>query len=152
MTAEEIYCQFLKTHKRILHLGSANSKIKNLINPDYYVGIDILPGSEICCDLNKDHDQIPEGFDYVLIAGVLEHVDDPCNLINSVKEKGKITLIYEYKYEDTNKDGWKNPWKSIGLESFLTREFDYVNSIFLGYATIHLCEMPRIPREEVDAG
>lgn len=147
MTAEEIYSQFLKTHKRILHLGSDQSRIKSLINPEYYVGVDILPGADICCDLNNDYELIPEGFDYALLAGVLEYLDDPRQFISYVKHKANITVVYEYKYDDKNKDGWKNPWKNIGLESFLLREFDLVNSIFLGYATIHLCEMPNKLKE-----
>jgi hypothetical protein len=37
---------------------------------------------------------------------------------------------------------WKQPCKNIGLENILTWEFDYVRSLYLGYATVYYCEGP----------
>jgi hypothetical protein len=70
------------------------------------------------------------------------------NFIKFIKNLGKTTVIYEFKYDEgcEVKLDWKKPWKTFGLENFLTRQFDYVNSVFLGYATIHICEMPNDKR------
>jgi hypothetical protein len=152
MTSEEIYSQFLKKEKRVLQLGSSNNNLKTLLEPEKFIGVDIIPGSDICCDLNNDSeiDNLPEGFDYVVLAGILECVTDPINLIQKVKNKAKSTIIYEYKYDDgcDVRPHWKKSWQNVGLEFAIKQEFDYINSIFLGYATLHICEMPFNQKEE----
>ena len=75
---------------------------------------------------------------------MLETIEDPQNLITNVKNLTESVIIYEYKFDEgcyTN-DSWNKPWTKVGLEHFLCKEFDYVNNIFLGYSTIHICKYP----------
>jgi hypothetical protein len=74
------------------------------------------------------------GNDYTLVK----------DLIKKVKTIAENIVIYEYKFDPGcyNNNEWKKPWLKIGLEYFLGKEFDYVNSIFLGYATIYFCKFP----------
>ena len=136
MKPEEILSQFLKKEKRILHLGG-DSSLKDLTDADQYTQVQISSAN----DLEKIENT---GFDYVILSDVLELVEDPQEVIKQAKNMAKSTIIYEFKYdEDCVVDpSWKQTWKTVGLEFFLTREFDWVNDIYLGYATIHICEMP----------
>lgn len=136
MTPEQIFSQFIKPNQRILHLGG-DPELKELTQAHAYTRLEIG-------DLT-DYANIPEGqYDYVVMSDVLEYVDNPVDLINHVKNLAKTTVVYEFKYdemEDPNPN-WSRIWQTVGLEYTLTRAFDYVNNIFLGYATIHTCEMP----------
>ena len=150
MTSEEIYSQFLKKHKRILHIGAANSNLASLMEADEYVGVDILAGSTIQLDVNTSIEQIPKGFDYLILAGVLEHLDNPVKLIEDLKYHAKSTIVYQINYDhyDEIKPEWRQVWKNVGCEYTLTKNFDYVNNIFLGYATVNICEMPFTEKED----
>jgi len=132
MTPEQLICQFIKKDQRILQIGG-DDNLKDLAEADTYTYLSVD-------QLNV----IPaQPYDYVILTEVLELVDDPVKLINTVKNLSRSVVIYEYKYDDVEiKPTWRKPWQSVGLEFSLTRGFDYVNSIFLGYATIHICEMP----------
>lgn len=136
MKPEEIMAQFLKKEKRILHIGGDNC-LGSLTEPDNYTQVKISSVSELDTIENT-------GFDYVVLSDVLELVDDPVELVKKAKNLARSTVIYEFKYdEDCVVDpSWKQTWKSVGLEFLLTREFDWVNDIYLGYATVHICEMP----------
>jgi hypothetical protein len=135
VTPEEIMAVYLKKDQRILHIGGDPSLGKLTESYDY-TRIEIS---------DLDLDNIPEKpYDYVVLSDALELVDDPLALILKVKNLAKSTIVYEFKYDEyADLDpSWKQPWKSIGLEYNLTREFDWVNNRFFGYATMHTCEMP----------
>jgi hypothetical protein len=136
MTPEQIFSQFIKPNQHILHLGG-DPELKELTQAHTYTRLEIA-------DLT-DYANIPEGpYDYVVLSDVLECIENPVELINHVKNLATHTVIYEFKYEEMeNVDPvWSRIWERVGLEFTLTREFDYVNDIFLGYATIHTCKMP----------
>jgi hypothetical protein len=142
MTEEEIIAQFLKTEKRILQIGGRES-LKDLLAHDTFTRLEIS-------DVN-DFKNIPAtGFDYIILTDVLELIDNPRELISHVKDLTKSVVIYEYKYDEIESidPSWRQPWKTVGLEFFLTREFDFVNDLFLGYATLHICELPFTPKPE----
>ena len=144
MTQDEIISQFLKKNQRILHLGCGQKLLKDLAEAHAYTGVDNTESADLQLDILKEYTALPSGFDYVIIGEVLEFADNPIDIIEHVRLLAKSTIVYEHKYdEDCVVDpNWKQPWKTLGLENFLTRKFDYVNSIFLGYATLHICEMP----------
>ena len=148
MTPEQIYSQFLKPNQRILHLGG-DPELKQLSQAHEY--------TQLTLEQLADYANIPNSpYDYVIMSEVLEQVADPLELIRHVKNLAKITVIYEFKYDEMDEPvdpSWNKVWQSIGLEYTLTREFDYVNSVFLGYATIHTCEMPytQTDKEQPDA-
>lgn len=141
MTPEEIIAQFIKPEQRILHIGGS-IELEKFSNAHSYTNLNV--------DQITDLSSIPEGFDYVVMGDILEIIDNPLELIKRVKNVAKTTVIYEYKHDEDSvaKPGWKKPWQSIGLEYNLTREFDYVNNVFLGYATLHICDMPYNPTEK----
>ncbi len=136
MKPEEIMAQFLKKEKRILHLGG-DACLGSLTEPDNYTQVNISSVNDLENIKNT-------GFDYVVLSDVLELVDDPVELVKKAKNMARSTIIYEFKYDEDCEVApeWKQTWKSVGLEFLLTREFDWVNDIYLGYATIHICEMP----------
>lgn len=137
MTPEQIYSQFLKPNQRILHLGG-NAELEDLAKAHEY--------THLTLDQLTDFTTIPNSaYDYAIMSDILEQVTDPIELIKHVKNLAKITVIYEFKYDEMDDPidpSWSKIWQKIGLEFTLTQEFDYVNSIFLGHATIHTCEMP----------
>lgn len=114
----EILLQFVESGKTFVHLTQENYK-------------------EIF-----DLDEKP---DYIILSDILELNEDPQNIIESVKNISDTILVYEYKFDEgcyTPKEGWKTPWIYTGLENFLMKHFDYINQIFLGYSTIHICKLP----------
>ena len=132
MTPEQICAQFLEKDKKVLHFGS-DQKLPQYVELQEYLHLDDLTSI----------DELPK-YNYAVLVDTLELVDDPVSLIKQVKNLAETTVIYEFKYDtefEVNPE-WKQPWKTIGLEFLLTQEFDYVNDVFLGYATIHICKMP----------
>ena len=133
---EETFGGLLEKNKRMLHLGG-DIKLKELTEPSEYVRIEI--------DQLGDFQDLPKGFDYVVISDVLELIDNPLDLIKHVKNLATTTVIYEFKYEEEEwvlDPAWKKPWLTVGLDWNISKNFDYINDIFLGYATIHICSMP----------
>lgn len=137
MTSDEIISQFLKKNQRILHLGCGDQTLKTLAEAHEYTGISID-------DTLATFESLPNGFDYIVIGEALEFAENPTEIIDHIRLLSKSTIVYEHKYDEdcVVNPAWKQPWKSVGLENFLTQKFSYVNSIFLGYATLHICEMP----------
>lgn len=137
MSPEQLISQFIKKDQRILQIGG-NPELKELAEADTYTYLSV--------DEMKNIPSQP--YDYAILTEVLELIDNPVELINTVKNLSRSVVIYEYKYDEIDVDpAWRKPWQSVGLEFSLTRGFDYVNSLFLGYATIHICEMPYTPTE-----
>jgi len=134
-TPEQNIAHLLETGKKILHVGGDISLSTLLSNTEYH-RLEISEISKI--------EDIDSDFDYIIFSDVLELIDDPQSLINLSKNKTKETVIYEFKYDENCivDPSWKQSWKTVGLEYFLSKEFDYVSSIFLGYATVHICSTP----------
>lgn len=138
MKPEEIFSQFLKKNQKVLVVGCSNEILENLIEPRILVNLEQKP------DYSEDIKNVDNDFDYVILTEVLELVDNPQKIINQFKNTANTTIIYEFKYADDCeiKDDWKKTWESVGLEWILRQEFDKTNSIYLGYATIHFCDIP----------
>jgi hypothetical protein len=137
MHYDEIISQFTEKDGKVLYIGNPTADIEKSATLSVLQSIDPLT-------TNIDVDQLSKDFDTVVFAEVLELVDDPRKLINQFKWQSKSSIIYEFKYDhmDNINPTWKLPWKHIGLENVLTWEFDYVKSLYLGYATVYFCEGP----------
>jgi hypothetical protein len=135
ISAEQIVSNFLDKEKKVLYLGESND-LENILDSTLYKKISQK-------DINNI-ENIEEKYDYVVLTEVLETIDDPQSLITKVKNLTESVVIYEYKFDEGcyNNDNWNKPWTKVGLEHFLCKEFDYVNNIFLGYATIYICKYP----------
>jgi hypothetical protein len=131
--------RFIKKDQKIIHFGKDSKELLTSSTPTEYTSI--LLTENFLEEINSVKNNY---YDTVIIDELLETISCPQELIKSIRAIGKTTCIYEFKYDDDCivKDYWLQPWKEFGLEFFLTREFDYVNSVFLGYATLHICEMP----------
>ena len=137
MPYDEIISQFTEKDEKVLYIGRPTDAIKKSTTPSVFHAIDPLTTPIHASNLPKD-------FDTVIFTEVLELVDDPRALINQFKWQAKCTIVYEFKYDhmDDIDPSWKLTWKNIGLENILTWEFDYVKSLYLGYATVYFCEGP----------
>lgn len=147
MTPEEIYSQFMKDDTSVLHLGCGKKTLKELRSFEQYVGVGLNEEADLNIDLNTSLDDIPGNFDYVVLDTILEVVNEPLELIKAAAKRGKMMVIYEFKYDEEDdynlvQPHWKTPWKNTGLEYFLTQQFDWVNSVFMGHATLHMCTTP----------
>jgi hypothetical protein len=137
MHYDEIISQFTKKDGKVLYIGTPTAVIEKSATLSVLQAIDPLT-------TNIDVDQLSKDFDTVVFAEVLELVDDPRKLINQFKWQSGSSIIYEFKYDhmDSIDPTWKLSWKHTGLENILTWEFDYVKSLYLGYATVYFCEGP----------
>ena len=137
MHYDEIISQLTEKDGKVLYIGNPTAAIEKSATLSVLQSIDPLT-------TNIDVDQLSKDFDTVVFAEVLELVDDPRKLINQFKWQSRSSIIYEFKYDhmDNINPTWKLPWKHIGLENILTWEFDYVKSLYLGYATVYFCEGP----------
>jgi hypothetical protein len=137
MHYDEIISQFTEKDGKVLYIGTPTAAIEKSATLSVLQAIDPLT-------TNIDIDQLSKDFDTVIFAEVLELVDDPRKLINQFKWQSESSIIYEFKYDhmDSIDPTWKLHWKHTGLENILTWEFDYVKSLYLGYATVYFCEGP----------
>jgi hypothetical protein len=137
MHYDEIISQFTEKDDKVLYIGTPTDAIEKSATLSVFQSIDPLTTTVDLDNLSKD-------FDTVVFAEVLELVDDPRGIINQFKWQSKSSIVYEFKYDhiDGIDSAWKQPWKNIGLENILTWEFDYVRSLYLGYATVYYCEGP----------
>jgi hypothetical protein len=148
MHYDEVISKFLEKDKKILYVGTHSTDIidKELTPSELHI-------------LNKDsfpldnETVIPDKLDYVIFTDALELVDNPKEIISQLKWNSEQVIVYEFKHlEDCITDAeWKKPWLTTGLENILTWEFDYVRSVYLGYATVYFCTGPNsIPPEELN--
>jgi hypothetical protein len=148
MHYDEVISNFLEKDKKILYVGTHSTDIINTaLTPSelHFLNKDSFP-------LN-DTTVVPSKLDYVIFTDALELVDNPKEIISQLKWNSEQVIVYEFKrLEDSEiNTEWKHPWANIGLENFLTWEFDYVRSIYLGYATVYFCTGPNnIQPEELN--
>jgi hypothetical protein len=148
MHYDEVISNFLEKDKKILYVGTHSTDIINTASTPselHFLNKDSFP-------LNDDV-IVPDKLDYVIFTDALELVDNPKEIISQLKWNSEQVIVYEFKHHqdfETNPE-WKKPWLTVGLENILTWEFDYVRSIYLGYATVYFCSGPNsIPPEELN--
>jgi hypothetical protein len=139
MNRDEIICQYIEKNKKILYIGTpCDDIIKKEATPSE---LQVLNASSFPA---TDETSVSKDFDYIIFTDALELVDNPKDLITALKYNSNNVIVYEFKYDymDDIDSTWKKPWLKVGLEHILTWEFDYVQSIYLGYATLYLCNGP----------
>lgn len=136
MQPEAIISQFMKKNQNILQIGGPNQDLRGFAEADSFLWIDSNNVGDLA-DLDKK-------FDYAVLSDVLELIDEPVELIKQVKNIADEVYIYEFKYDEgcVVQPEWKQPWKKVGLEYTLSFEFDYVNTVYFGYASLHICNTP----------
>lgn len=138
----------------ISNLIPENSSIAYVGVPQHSLASRVITSVDINNITDEWISNISPETDYIVMAEVLELLDDPASLIKSVKKTAKNILVYEFKhYENSTVDPrYKTPWLTKGLENLLSWEFDLVRSIYLGYATVYVCEGPNFLTPEQLAG
>jgi hypothetical protein len=145
--------QHVEKGSSIVHYGCGDQNLKNMIETSEYCGVDILDGSGVQCDLNQEFPDFEDKqYDFALVGGIMEHLDDPVEFLRKVRLTAKKTIILEYKYDlYGTKDNWKEHWKNRGLEWELQWLWDHVHNTFYfddldeeyaGKVAIHTCQMP----------
>lgn len=140
ITKEETLIQWIKKEKRILHIGDYNEILKVQTAAEVYDNVAI---NDVYHDL--EFRVKPEiKYHYAILNEALELVDDPVKLIKDCSTISKTVILIEQKYDVPSmlKPEWKKPWLNTGLEWNLNLIFDYINSIYLMYHSIHICEIP----------
>ena len=138
MHHDEIISQLVEKNQRTLYIGAPDDTVVQTLTPTFFQSVDPTKTTDLqILDIAKD-------FDTVIFSDALEKVEDPRSLISQIKWHAKVSVVYEFKYDHMEQidADWKQPWKNIGLENILTWEFDYVRSMYLGYATVYFCEGP----------
>lgn len=140
LSSSQISSIVIEPNKKILHLGCGEQELKSLVNPSVYVGVDLKEPADLILNVETT-DELPKDFDYVVVAGLLEQVENPIEVIKKIKSLAKTVVILESKYtEDYIKPYWKKHWNDIGLEWHLQQIFEYHRSIYLGHTTVHECK------------
>ena len=145
MHYDEVISNFLEKDKKILYVGTHTTDI---------IDKELTPSELHILDTDSfplDDATVPNELDYIIFTDALELVDNPKEIISQLKWKSSQSIIYEFKHreETESKPEWKKPWTTIGLENFLTWEFDYVRSVYLGYATVYFCSSPNDIKPEM---
>jgi hypothetical protein len=145
MHHDEIISQLAEKNQKILYIGTPDNVIAETVAPSFFQSVDPTKVTD------AQIAEVANDFDTVIFTDALEKVDDPFQLLSQLKWHAKSAIVYEFKYDhmDSIDASWKQPWKHNGLENILTWEFDYVRSLYLGYATIYFCEGPNkdVPKE-----
>jgi hypothetical protein len=138
LTIDEILADRIKKSKKILSVKEHSKLIEQ--DADIYKCVNI---DDLYQD-NKFSYKSDMKFDYVILNEILEEIDDPVDLIKNLRLISATVIIVEQKYDVPGliKNHWKTPWKKQGLEWHLNLMFDYINSLYLTYQTIHTCELP----------
>jgi hypothetical protein len=143
MTPEEIIVPFVENPNKILYFGNNNS-IVELLKSSQITTVNSLE------ELKKlEPDTL---FDCAIVSNNIELIEDPLEVLSFIKKLTAELMVYENKYDlmpevDAT---WKQHWKTISLEWFLTQNYDYINNIFLGYATLHRCKQPFNKEEQLE--
>jgi hypothetical protein len=134
LSVEEILAEKIKKNKTTLYIGQHSNLLVSRIEPKSYTS---LSETDFLTLENTN-------FSYVILNEILETSDNPTRLIEKSRDIATTTFIIEQKYDIPNliKPNWRRPWLNQGLEWILNLNFDYINSLYLMYQTIHTCELP----------
>jgi hypothetical protein len=138
MHHDEIISQLVEKNRKTLYIGTPDAIVAQTLTEDFFQSIDPTTATD------SQIQNIAKDFHTIIFSDILEIVDEPRQLISQIKWHTQSAIVYEFKYDHMEfiDEKWKQPWKRTGLENILTWEFDYVRSIYLGYATVYFCEGP----------
>jgi hypothetical protein len=134
MSLSNLFFQrYVEKGASVVHFGSGDQSLKELIQPTEYVGVDIMDGCDVKCDLNVEFPDFGDKkFDIALVAGVVEYLDNPAEFLSKVRYIANTTIILEYKYDycENFKEEWKKAWIKTGCEWELSWLWDHVNNLY----------------------
>lgn len=145
MSPEEIISPFIENYKKILYFGKNQNSFKTLPS----VEIDSVSSISEIETLSIDIQ-----YDCVIVTNLIEAIESPFDVFIKLKPLSRDLVIFENKYDhiDEIDPFWKQHWKTNSLEWFLNQHYNYINNIFLGYATVHICKEPYDrEKESIDA-
>jgi 2-polyprenyl-3-methyl-5-hydroxy-6-metoxy-1,4-benzoquinol methylase len=160
-----IFSRFLKSNMKILELGPAEGLMtEELIKLDPNLTV-IEAASKFCRDLSNkfpsikiyqnlfEEVEIKEKFDAIILGHVLEHVDNPLNILNKIKswlqpngivccavpnarsihrqiavEMGLITSIFEKSEKDIHHGHLRIYTPELLYSEFLTKSYSIISS------------------------
>lgn len=142
LSIHEILLDKIKKNKTILYIGQDSELIAEKSQPESYASLD----EDSFMNMSSGK------YSYIILNEILETSANPKALIEKASTLAKTVFVVEQKYDVPGliKSHWQQPWLKQGLEWILNNNFDYINSLYLMYQTIHTCEMP-IPLEEKNA-
>ena len=115
---------FLNEQSSIIDYGCGHKDILNYYKPTKYLGIDLNPSADIVVDLNN-FEPIYFGYDYGLILGVLEYLNNPFTFLNKVSTTADKFIILNF-IRGKRKKAWK---QSFSLDQLLEEYGNVFNSV-----------------------
>lgn len=152
MNHTSVLSDILSDDQKVLHLLLDQSVLENTDKFTEYHTAGPEDSNNLILDFNQEDFalKIPKGYyDTILLTTVLEHVDNPVDLITKLKYLSEYVVILEFKYDTESQidPSWKQPWKTMGLTWNLQQHFDLINELFLQDATLLTCKLPYTPKE-----
>lgn len=118
---------FIVPNSTIIDYGCGHKDILNYYTPKDYVGLDLNPDADVIVDLNE-YEPIRTNYDYALVLGVLEYLEDPFTFLNKVKNTANTFIILNYL-----KSKKKNIWKQTFTLDQVTTEYHKIFNKVLNY-------------------
>lgn len=117
----------------VLDLGSGYNKLAEVIQAKLYVAVDAVAhvGGTVVADLNTEYPDLGQHFDYVVVQGLIEYLDQPEVFLQRIKKYGD-NLIITYLSEDSktlNDFGAllaRNGWRVVSQEDIEPEQRLYV--------------------------
>jgi SAM-dependent methyltransferase len=122
----------LEPNKTILDLGCGAKDLLKYYQSTKYLGVDIIPGSDLCIDLNNDF-HIEGEWNYVISSGILEYLDNPEKFIKKIKFLGNKFIFTWYQGE-----GFGRPSNEI-IRNIIKEDYIIQKEINWGSQKIFIC-------------
>lgn len=112
--------KYIPSNVSIVDFGCGNKQILDYCAPSYYLGIDVCKEADMYIDLNKDF-ELDKTFDFGLILGLLEHVDNAeFTLKNCIRYSDKFLVLTS---SAKMKNEWKNSFNESSINELLEKYF-----------------------------
>lgn len=118
---------FIVPDSTIIDYGCGHKDILNYYTPTDYIGLDLNPDADVIVDLNE-YEPIHTDYDYALVLGVLEYLEDPFTFLNKVKNTANTFIILNYLRSKK-----KNIWKQTFTLDRVTTEYNKIFNNVLNY-------------------
>lgn len=118
---------FLIPNSTIIDYGCGYKDILNYYSPKEYLGIDLNPTADVVADLNT-YIPVHFNYDYGLILGVLEYLEEPFKFIDKVKDTANTFIILNFI-----RDKKKSVWKQTFTLDQVTAEYENIFDQVLNY-------------------
>lgn len=92
---------YILPNSNVLDLGSGNNKLAELLQAKSYVAVDAVAHADgtVVADLNTEYPDFEQRFDYIVVQGLIEYLDQPELFLLKIKKYGD-NLIITYLSKD----------------------------------------------------